>query len=335
MHVSVVMPVYNGEQYLEKAIKSVLTQTFSDFEFVIINDGSTDDTARILMSQDDPRIRIIENENRSGVAYSLNKGIMASRGDLIVRQDADDISLPMRFERQVAYLDTHLEVGVLGTWFQSMDETGEIGGEEKKYLDHTMIEWTSLFACPMAHPTVAMRKALIQDVGGYRAYETEDYDLWARLLDKTLFANFPESLVLHRRHPLSKTIYAPEIHKEHAFLVLNGLRKKYLGRELTLQEMTGIEKARTGKPQDSANDVIRTANIILELTFAYLNQKTFPSEDELNIKRFSADLLLNLSFSNYKIWPGEARFVLRKAISLNPKLLTRRRAWRIALGYYS
>ena len=330
--VSVVLPVYNGEKFIALSMNSILNQTFEDFEFIIINDGSTDDTRNIIQSFRDARISILDNEKPQGIAASLNLGMKCALGEIIVRQDADDISLPTRFEKQVDYLNTHPEIGVLGTWVRMIDENGNFISEEKKYTDHTMIEWGSLFGCQMIHPSIAMRKELVLEAGGYRPYETEDYDLWARLFEKTRFANLPESLLLYRRHLLSKTINAPEIHQEHTFLVLNYLRKIYLGRELSLDEMRAIEKARSGKVQNSAFDVVNISNIIVELTLAYLNQKNLSPNANLEIKRYSAELLFYLSYCNYTSYRSEAHYALRKSVSFNPRLLFRRSALRIAFG---
>ena len=110
------MPVYNGEKYLQEAIESILNQTFKDFEFIIINDGSTDKTLEIIKSFTDPRIKLITQENR-GIIYSLNKGITESRGKYIARMDADDISLPERLEKEYRFLEQNPNYGIVGTTF--------------------------------------------------------------------------------------------------------------------------------------------------------------------------------------------------------------------------
>ena len=123
--VSVVMSVYNGTRYLSEAMNSILGQTLSDFEFIIINDGSTDSTRDIIVSHDDPRIRLIDNESNQGLPISLNKGIHTARGAYIARQDADDISLLERLEKQSVFLDEHGSVSVLGCWWTYLDIDGD------------------------------------------------------------------------------------------------------------------------------------------------------------------------------------------------------------------
>ena len=113
--ISVVMPAYNAEKYIGEAIESILNQTFKDFEFIIINDGSVDHTKEIIREYNDPRIVLLENDKNRGIVLSLNKGLDAATGKYIARMDADDIALKNRFERQVEYLDEHKDIGVLGT----------------------------------------------------------------------------------------------------------------------------------------------------------------------------------------------------------------------------
>jgi glycosyltransferase involved in cell wall biosynthesis len=142
--ISVVMSVYNGEKYLRQAIESILQQTYTDFEFIIIDDGSTDSSREIIQSYDDKRIRLVINEQNIGLTKSLNKGIRLAKGEFIARMDADDISLPQRFEKQVAYLDSHPEVGVLGTYANIIDHRGKIINNIIFPTEHETILWTML-----------------------------------------------------------------------------------------------------------------------------------------------------------------------------------------------
>ncbi len=127
--VSVIMSVYNGDKYLREAIESILNQTFTDFEFIIVNDGSTDNSLEIIESYDDERIKTINNKKNIGLTKSLNKALKFAKGKYIARQDADDVSLPNRFEKQVEYLDSHPEVALVGTSVYLIDENGKIIGK--------------------------------------------------------------------------------------------------------------------------------------------------------------------------------------------------------------
>ena len=198
---SVLMSVYNGEQYLAEAINSILDQTFTDFEFVIINDGSTDSTDDILRSYKDPRIRVFEQSN-IGLARSLNRGVSLARGEYIARMDHDDLSMPERLAKQVDFLDTHPEVGIVGAACLFRDE---IKGVEWKPPVHTLDEELRrnlIKGNPFIHTSVMMRKSLLEMVGGYdESYPfAQDYALWVQLATHTKMANLPDVLVVHREH---------------------------------------------------------------------------------------------------------------------------------------
>ncbi len=200
--VTVLMPVYNGEKYLQEAIESILNQTFTDFELIIINDGSTDSTLDIIMSYKDPRIRLVQNESNLKLIVSLNKGIGLANGMYIARMDSDDVSLPQRLEKQVAFMDSHPEVGVCGTGIRTIDLNGEIIGEYLFPSSHNVIKWRLFFDSPIVHPSTIMRRELLVQIGGYDIYSeyVEDYDLWIRLSKITKLANLQESLLLLRKH---------------------------------------------------------------------------------------------------------------------------------------
>jgi glycosyltransferase involved in cell wall biosynthesis len=199
--VSVVMSVYNGERYLAAAMDSILSQTFGDFEFIIINDGSTDRTADILRSYSDPRVLVVEQAN-VGLTRSLNRGIALARGKYIARMDADDISLPERFARQMDFFDTHPTVGVVGTACRVVNELDKTEQELHFPLSDEQLRPHLIRGNPFVHTSVMMRKSVLEAVGGYNeAYPfAQDYELWVRLAAHTQLANLPEVLVMRRFH---------------------------------------------------------------------------------------------------------------------------------------
>lgn len=202
--ISVAMSVFNGEQFLGAAIESVLAQTFTDFEFLILDDGSSDGTRAIIAdyAARDPRIRAILRENR-GLIASLNQLLDEARAPLVARMDADDICLPERFARQVAFLKANPDHGVVGSWSTDIDERGELfaapGADHP--VTHDDVLAVIEHRTPLCHPSVMARRRVMLDVGGYHsAYRhCEDYDLWLRLADRTRLANLPERLLLYRR----------------------------------------------------------------------------------------------------------------------------------------
>ena len=206
--ITVLMSVYNGEQYLRKAIDSILGQTFSDFEFIIVNDASTDGSYDILCSYQDPRIRIVVNDENIGLTRSLNKGLELARGEYVARQDADDISYPDRLLHQVRYMRDNPKVAVLGT---QVDYINVDGKKIKVFAPpqpttSLAARYLLMFTVPVIHPTVLFRKQIVWDLfGGYNPefLVGQDADLWCRLGKKHVLLNLSETLVVRRIHPLS------------------------------------------------------------------------------------------------------------------------------------
>lgn len=185
--VTVLMPVYNGEKHLVKAVESILNQTFRDFEFLIIDDCSIDSTPAILDRYSDSRIVRLRNEPNQGITRTLNRGLDLAQGEYIARMDSDDISYPDRLERQVAHMDAHPEIGLLGTRYVIVDEEGEsIYGEPSppESGSETYFAWTLLWMTSIQHPTAMIRRSLLEKHNlRYDAdYETaEDYELWTQI----------------------------------------------------------------------------------------------------------------------------------------------------------
>ena len=200
--VTVLMPVFNGERYLHGAIESILNQTFRDFEFLIINDGSTDSSEYIITSCSDPRIRLVRNEKNLGLIATLKKGFNLALGEYIVRMDCDDISLPSRLAVQVRAMDRNQEWGLCGSWIKILKNSDAVWVQTYP-SDHDTIKCELLFDTPMAHPSVIFRRSLLEKHSIYyddRYKHAEDYELWCRLIQITLLANIPQILLLYRMH---------------------------------------------------------------------------------------------------------------------------------------
>jgi glycosyltransferase involved in cell wall biosynthesis len=206
--ISVLMPAYNAGRYVAAAVESILTQTYTDFEFLIIDDGSTDRTPRVLKryAARDPRIRLVSRPNR-GLVPTLNEGLALARGEFIARMDADDIALPHRFERQIAYMREHPDIICVGSAVMTMDQAGRDLIESGYPPDHETIQELSLRGRPnLWHPTAMMRREAVMAIGGYREEMKagEDHDLWLRLGERGRLANLDEVLLRYRIHPGSK-----------------------------------------------------------------------------------------------------------------------------------
>ncbi len=210
--VSVVLPVWNCPGYVGAAIESVLHQTFQDFEFIIIDDGSTDETPEVLKRYQDARIRHIRHENR-GLAGTLNVGISLARGTYIARQDQDDLSLPERLKKQVAFMEANPECALLGTWAQIIEEDKIAERFHKHPSDPQELAFSLLLNNPFVHSSVMIRKSVVESVGGYSTdpnrQPPEDFELWSRLSRCAQVANLPEVLLHYREIPSSMSRQGP------------------------------------------------------------------------------------------------------------------------------
>lgn len=216
--VSVVMPVYNGALYLREAIDSILSQTHSNLELIIINDGSTDDSEQIILSYADKRIVYLKNEVNSRICITLNRGLDVARGKYIARMDCDDISVPERLQKQLEYMEQHPSFGIIGSdiivFGKDVEERLFTYEHDKNCCKAGLIFYTCF-----AHPAVMMRKSLLDEYGfryddAYRGFE--DIELWYRMSKHTELVNIPVPLLFYRRHKSQETQNAsPEVVSKH------------------------------------------------------------------------------------------------------------------------
>lgn len=228
--ISVIMPLYNGEKYLKEAIDSILNQTYTDFELLLINDASKDDTERIVRSYNDDRIVYIKNEINLGLINTLNKGLELAKGKFIARMDQDDISLPERFEKQIDILEKNPEIGVCGTWFTPL--INGISGKTIQHPEHSESIKISLLAyCALGHPTIMLRKKFISNLRYDPDYQAaEDYEFWTRLSRIGKLYNIQESLLQYRFHETNMSVLEENTQSKNAKKII-GNQLKYIGLE--------------------------------------------------------------------------------------------------------
>lgn len=237
--ISVVMPVYNNAPYLAAAIESILNQSRDDFEFVIVDDGSTDGSGAIMdgYAARDGRLRIVRQENR-GMIAALNRGLDLARGELIARMDGDDMAEPARFEKQAAFLDANPDIGALGTWIMVVEEDGRerLPGADPP-VDPAAVAESLKHSTPIMHPTAMIRKAVADRIGGYRAAyrHCEDYDYWLRFSEQAKLANLPERLLRYRH-------YGGQVSQRHAIAQLVG----------TIVAYAAYQERAAGRPDPTA-----------------------------------------------------------------------------------
>lgn len=226
--VSVIMPVYNADKYLKLSIKSILAQSFGDFEFIIVDNASTDHSIDIIRSFSDERIKLLCNTENKGNYYSRNKGMKIASGKYIAVMDADDVSLPLRLEHQYHYLERHPAVGITGSWFQRIN-----GDNCSMPEEHDLLKILFLFGNYMGHPTLFMRKTVIDQYNLY--YDTAyryaaDYELLTRAFSHTRIQPVQEFLLYYRCHETQdSSVYYPAMQAE-----ANNIRLNYLVNNLKL-----------------------------------------------------------------------------------------------------
>lgn len=234
--VTVLMAVYNGEAYLKEAVESILNQTFTNFEFLIIDDASTDNSRQLLDGYRDFRMRVLSNSHNLRLARSLNRGIEMARGKYIARMDADDISLPHRLERQVAFMESHPDIGVSGSWLECFGALSQVWDYP---VEPGIILSNLLFQNQLGHPTVIMRRQLMISKGlfynpDYR--EAEDYDLWTRCGEHFPLGNLAEVLLFYRWH--ERQASQANLNEQRHFHALVGQRQlQRLGLQPSAAEM--------------------------------------------------------------------------------------------------
>jgi glycosyltransferase involved in cell wall biosynthesis len=244
LKISVIMSVYNGEKYLKEAIESILSQTFTDFEFIIVDDGSTDSSLAIIKSYNDERIKIINNEGNIGLTKSLNKALNEARGEYIARQDADDISLPNRFEEQLKFLEKHSEVVLLGTFAYSIDKKGKIVGKRivlaKPRLKDILKE------NPFNHGSVMFKKEIVNQLGNYNELirYSQDYEFWIRIAKHYDVRNLTQLLYKLRSHDSNIRLTNLEESTLHHLLVLRSVRGELDEELLKAVNENGIKSLR-------------------------------------------------------------------------------------------
>lgn len=231
------MPVYNGERYLSPAIQSILGQTFENFELLIIDDGSTDHTPEIIGQFNDPRIRVITNEENIGLIGTLNKGIGLASGRYVARMDSDDWSAPDRLSKQWSFMEIHPEVGICGTWITAIRES-----ESELWVypaSNEAIRCRMLFSSALAHATVMIRRTMLMENHLEYAADyiyAEDYELWSRCMDYFTLACLPESLYNYRIHDSNTALLHADEQKQTAKIIQQKMLKR-LGVEASHDEL--------------------------------------------------------------------------------------------------
>lgn len=294
--VSVVLPAYNAGPYIGEAMQSILAQSFTDFEFIVINDCSTDDTEAVILSFTDPRIVYTKNETNSGLIYGLNKGYAMARGKYIVRMDADDIAAPTRIAEQVAFMEANPAVGICGTAFQSFGKVDTLGVYEEHDAD---IKLQTLFHCRFCHPTVIIRKQVLVDNGLEYSKDfphAEDYELWARMAFLTKFANLQAPLLNYRVHDASVTHKHAAVQQQNSVRVIQYLFST-IGSPVSADEVALWSRTCYADFSLNAEEIITVEKVMVNLLQANAKSAYVPAQA---MQQFLATKWFNLCYNNSK-----------------------------------
>lgn len=311
---SVLMAVFNGERYLREAIDSILQQEFTEFEFIVVNDGSTDGTGAIVKSYPDQRIRYLENPRNTGLTNSLNQGLSNAHGFYVARMDADDISLPSRLKKQVAFLDEHPEIGVLGCAARLIDEAGDPSLLVMFPKESGLLRWRLFFENPLIHPSVVVRVEPLRRIGGYDSNLrfSQDYDLWHRLGHVTHLSNLQEVLLYLRKHERSVTNLRLQEQRRSGIATNSRMISRALGREVSPELVELLWSAHLKTPDEAR----RVAELIQALCFATTRVRELSSTERKLIRKDAARRILALR--DLQDGRGSARQVFRWAFRVDP-----------------
>jgi glycosyltransferase involved in cell wall biosynthesis len=322
--VSVVMPAYNAAAYLDEAIRSILTQTFRDFEFIIVNDGSSDDTRSILDKYQklDSRIRVYHQENR-GMISALNRGCRLAGGRYIARMDADDISCNNRLERQVEYIEKHPHIGILGSWI-CMEKNGSVAGTWRPPTGPKTLKWTLFFGVCVAHPSVLMRRRVIEHLDFYRAEAThgEDVDLWLRASAITEFGNVPEVLLKYRVWEGSTSQVLRQPRRETHVRLLASFIKEYLNVDPPIEAVAGLRQMRVGPRLESLGQIRLTADLTQKLYQHFRQENRIHSQERGEISWDAAKKLASLALQASRFNTSDSMRLFLRALKIDHRLLS-------------
>lgn len=318
--VTVLMPVYNASTHLREAIDSILNQTFKNFELLIINDGSTDNSEQIIQSYNDSRIRYIKNETNIRLIATLNKGIEIATGKYIVRMDADDISEPDRIQIQYDYMEQHPEVAICGSWFKMFGERNEI----VKYVDgHYPIMAKMLYQCHFCHPSVILRKeALLAFDVKFDPFfiHAEDYDFFTRIGERYKLANIQKVLVHYRTHAQSISQQNKAIQDDKSAVIKKRLFE-HAGIPVTNEELE-LYRRISQHEYDATEAYQDNAKLLLEKMFL-ANERT-GYFDKVFFRTHLAELWFNTTYNTTQTGHAYALYFSSVLSQYKPISITRR-----------
>jgi hypothetical protein len=316
------MSVYNGSKYLKEAIDSILSQTLMSFEFIIIDDGSTDETWDILTeyADQDQRIVLVQNRKNLGLSQSLNKGLVLTRGNYIARQDADDVSMPERLATQIGCLQQQPSVGLLGTAYYVIDSEEQHRTVHRHPETDTEIRWQMLFHNAFCHSSVMFRREFLNTEG--LLYDenlpcSQDYEFWSRMLQQTSAANLTTPLVAWRKSDGAISTTRREEQQRIATIISAQQIERLLPqRSITLPEVEMLRDSYYGFSQTPGKQHVQLCLLLVQVLGAFKKQSEIDSVSWNRIFRNRIDYVLSCLLSARR-WDGAAAAILTGMLRLD------------------
>ncbi|MDB4655567.1 glycosyltransferase [Flavobacteriales bacterium] len=300
--VTVLMPVYNAEEFVETAIQSILEQTYKNFELLIMDDGSTDDSAAIILAIDDSRISYIKNDVNLKLITTLNKGLKLAKGKYIARLDADDIAEKTRLQEQVDFMEANPKVGLSGTWYTAF---GTKNSTVKNPTQNQDIRYMALYQCPIIHPSTIFRTSVIRD--NNLSYNmdyphAEDYELWCRFAQVSELANIPSILLKYRLHETNVSKLENPTQAANTLRIKTELFEN-IGVAVTPEELKLFERLNHHVVDFSESDLVQLGRFLTKLVLAN-NSSSYLEPAYLTqlLKRKWYETCSNHYFLGWKSW---------------------------------
>ena len=332
--VTVLTAVRNGEAYLDAAIASIVAQTFSAFEYILINDASTDRTPIIAeeWGKRDARIRVLHNATSLNAAGALNRGLAEAQGIYVAILDGDDVAYPTRLDEQVAFLEANPTVGVVGSQVMGIDASGQEGKVLHFPTAPAIAQWRIFFHTPVLHSAAMMRRELVEQVGRYSVamWTATDYELFARMSRVGEITNLPTTLVAYRQSPTQLSNAYNRIQMGQVLLFLQSLILSRFGFDKRhLPALTACYYGVRGHELSDEAGVYAAGAFLDELYGAYLATTELGDGDRLLIRENCAWSFLLMAWVHRRTYRVASRHLLARALELDPQLWQRKTTWAI------
>lgn len=325
--VSVITTVHNGERFLAAAIESILAQSFTDFEYLLVDDASTDGSGAIIASYAaaDPRVIPLHKPLSINHSHAINAALPRARGEFVAILDADDLAHPERLAQQVRFLDANPDVGVVGAQVEQIDGEGRVRHVMAFPTSWTLARWVILFGTPVLHSAALVRRALLAEIGGYSVQwkYANDYSLWATLIDRTRITNLPETLVSYRRHAqqTSSTTSTPQ--QGEVWLLIYRMLAERLGLRAPLNDIGVLYHGLRGVQLEGGTALICAGALLSDIRERYL---TVEQPDPATAEAIDANCalrLLTMAWVHRRRQRAVSRELLQRARFIDPQLWQR------------